>query len=204
MKEEQRQEQSQQIPQKLDQRPRMQQQQLNPPLPSAQGAFGRTEARKIDPVAVHEIYGDFNRADSIGPPSTQAEKQLARTYRLGVYATKHNTHLTLSRPNGNPMLSLSTGNIGFRKANRGTFDAAFQLACVAFRQIQERGMMNNIVQGEGCVEVVLRGFGIGREAITKAIMGVEGQPIRKLIVRVTDSTRLKFGGTRSKKPRRLG
>jgi small subunit ribosomal protein S11 len=52
--------------------------------------------------------------------------------------------------------------------------------------------------------VVYRGFGQGREAVTKAILGSEGRNIRNKIVRLTDATRLKFGGTRSPAPRRLG
>ena len=50
----------------------------------------------------------------------------------------------------------------------------------------------------------MRGFGQGREAVTKALLGVEGQGIRGKIVKVSDATRLKFGGTRSRKIRRLG
>lgn len=54
------------------------------------------------------------------------------------------------------------------------------------------------------LEVTLRGFGAGREAVTKAMLGLEGKNVRHKIVKVADATRLKFGGTRSKKPRRLG
>lgn len=54
------------------------------------------------------------------------------------------------------------------------------------------------------MEVILRGFGKGREAVVKAIMGNEGRGLRDRIIRVSDATRLKFGGTRSPKPRRLG
>lgn len=54
------------------------------------------------------------------------------------------------------------------------------------------------------MEVILRGFGKGREAVVKAIMGNEGRVLRDKIIRVSDATRLKFGGTRSPKPRRLG
>ena len=54
------------------------------------------------------------------------------------------------------------------------------------------------------LELVLRGFGPGRQAITKVILGSEGMGLRPRIVKVSDSTRLKFGGTRSPKPRRLG
>ena len=98
------------------------------------------------------------------------------------------------------LLSISTGNIGFRKAGRGSYDAAFQLAAFALRQISEKGMMRDMKK----LEVVLRGFGAGREAVTKALLGTEGRVIRKQITSVVDATRLKQGGPRSKKPRRLG
>ena len=54
------------------------------------------------------------------------------------------------------------------------------------------------------LEVILRGFGSGREAVTKALLGTEGRFLRSKVIKVADATRLKFGGTRSKKPRRLG
>lgn len=54
------------------------------------------------------------------------------------------------------------------------------------------------------LEVVLRGFGQGREAVTKALLGSEGRLLRGRVVKVSDGTRLKFGGTRSQNPRRLG
>jgi small subunit ribosomal protein S11 len=54
------------------------------------------------------------------------------------------------------------------------------------------------------LEIVMRGFGPGREAFTKAILGAEGRDIRSRISAVLDATRLKIGGTRSPKPRRLG
>lgn len=67
-------------------------------------------------------------------------------------------------------------------------------------RMQDRGINAQIKQ----LEVVLRGFGAGREAVTKALLGLEGKNVRHKIVKVADATRLKFGGTRSKKPRRLG
>lgn len=54
------------------------------------------------------------------------------------------------------------------------------------------------------LEVVLRGFGAGREAVMKALMGSEGRNLRGKIVAVADATRLKQGAPRGKKPRRLG
>ncbi|GME25502.1 putative 37s ribosomal protein s11 protein [Neofusicoccum parvum] len=121
-------------------------------------------------------------------------------HHLHIVSSKHNTHLTLSRPDKNSIISVAAGNIGFRKAGRSTYDAAYQLAAFVLSTIQERGLLMEIKR----LELVFRGFGDGREAVRKAIMGPEGMMIRNRIVRVTDTTRLKFGGTRSKKPRRLG
>ena len=121
------------------------------------------------------------------------------SHHLHVYATKHNTHLTLTKPNREPLLSLSAGNIGFRKSQRGSFDAAYQLASYSMGKMHERGMLINMDK----LEIVLRGFGAGREAFQKALLGSEGKGIKGKVTRVTDSTRLKFGGVRSKNVRRL-
>ncbi|EEH40849.2 hypothetical protein PAAG_02825 [Paracoccidioides lutzii Pb01] len=121
-------------------------------------------------------------------------------HHLHVYSHKHNTHITLTRPNREPLLSMSCGNIGFRKAQRSKFDAAHQLASFMMGKIQEEGHLLNMKR----LEVVLRGFGPGREAFTKVLLGPEGKNIRNLVCRVTDASRLKFGGCRSKNVRRLG
>ncbi len=124
---------------------------------------------------------------------------LSDSHHLHVYATKHNTHITLTKPNREPLLSVSAGNIGFRKAQRGSFDAAYQLASYSMGKMHERGMLVNMDK----LEVVLRGYGPGREAFQKALLGSEGRGIKGKVTRVTDSTRLKFGGVRSKGVRRL-
>lgn len=121
-------------------------------------------------------------------------------HKLHVYATKHNTHITLAKPNNDSLISVSCGNIGFRKAGRGSYDAAYQLAAFVMSRIQDKGLLPQITN----IELIYRGFGPGREAVTKAILGAEGKRIRPLITKLSDSTRLKFGGVRSKKPRRLG
>lgn len=66
-------------------------------------------------------------------------------------------------------------------------------------RIIQRGFLREIQ----ALELVLRDFGPGREAVTKILMGQEGAALRGRIVRVMDATRLKFGGTRSPRPRRL-
>jgi small subunit ribosomal protein S11 len=142
-------------------------------------------------------------------------------HHLHIYSTKHNTHITLTRPNREPILSFSSGNIGFRKAQRGSYDAAFQLAAYVMKMIQDRGLLRteNAFSAESSettssakgaeapiksLEVVVRGFGKGRDAVMKALLGHEGRVLRNRVMRLSDSTRLKFGGTRSPNPRRLG
>ena len=129
-------------------------------------------------------------------------------HHLHVFATKHNCHVTLSSPTylkdgkvrRDNIISLSSGNIGFRKSARGTYDAGFQLGSYMMSRIQDRGLLKDIQK----LELVLRGHGPGREAISKILLGIEGNNIRDKVIRVVDATRLKFGGTRSRKPRRLG
>ena len=74
--------------------------------------------------------------------------------------------------------------------------------------IRNQAMLDENYQGKGGqikqLEIVLRDFGPGRDAVSKILLGSEGRALRSRIVRVMDGTRLKFGGTRSQKPRRLG
>ncbi|KAL5341789.1 hypothetical protein BJX70DRAFT_26523 [Aspergillus crustosus] len=121
-------------------------------------------------------------------------------HHLHVYSHRHNTHLCLTRPNGSPMLSMSCGNLGFRKGKRGGYDAGYQLTSHVFAQIQERGLLMNMRK----LEINYRGFQQGREAFNKVLLANEGKHIRAVVSQVTDSTRIKFGGTRSPRVRRLG
>ncbi|EFY85666.1 hypothetical protein J3458_014535 [Metarhizium acridum] len=120
-------------------------------------------------------------------------------YHFHVYSHKHNTHITCTKPNREPIISMSCGNIGYRKSRRGTFDSAYSLTKYVLERLIHTGWPMKIQR----LELVLRGFGQGREAAVKVLMSPEGKVLREKIVRVADSTRIKFGGTRSEKPRRL-
>lgn len=137
--------------------------------------------------------------DSMEDAAANAERY-TEPFHFHVYSHKHNTHVTVTKPNRDAIVSLSCGNLGFRKSQRKNYDSAYQLGAYVIDKLQQQGWHNKITQ----MEVVLRGFGPGREAVTKVILGNEGRLLRDKIVKVSDSTRLKFGGTRSKKPRRLG
>ncbi|KAJ5794265.1 hypothetical protein N7457_000864 [Penicillium paradoxum] len=104
----------------------------------------------------------------------------APPHHLHVYCHKHNTIITLTRPNGNPLMSIGCGQIGFRKAGRSGFDPAYQLSAHFMTQIQEKGFLMEIER----LEVIYRGFGKGREAFTKVLLGNEGRHVRGLVARV--------------------
>lgn len=201
---------------------------------SALGRIGDMNARRRAQPANDGSDDLNNLFDSLDTPTARYLNETAgrnldgRTqrgpHRMHVLSTKHNTHITLvqaPRPatettssgvsitNSSTaeqkkmidvLLSISTGQIGFRKGGRGGYDAAYQLTAFTLKQMKEKGMMRDIHK----LEIVLRGFGAGREAFTKAILGAEGKNIRDKISAVVDATRLKIGGTRSPKPRRLG
>lgn len=97
-------------------------------------------------------------------------------------------------------MSISAGNVGFRKGRRKHYDSAYQLAAHMCKLVDHHGLLAKI----GGVEVIFRDFGPGREAFTKVLLGTEGVGLREKVVRVTDASRFKYGGTRSPKPRRLG
>ncbi|KAI0404405.1 hypothetical protein F4802DRAFT_566993 [Xylaria palmicola] len=121
-------------------------------------------------------------------------------FHFHVLSHRHNTHITVTKPNRCAIISISAGNIGFKKAKRGSYDAAYQLCAFVLDKLNQGGWHRKI----NSLEVVLRGFGNGREAVTKVLLGNEGRLLRPYITKVSDATRLKFGGTRSPNPRRLG
>jgi small subunit ribosomal protein S11 len=141
-------------------------------------------------------------------------------YHLHVYAHKHNTQITFTDPGRNPILSYSCGNLGLKKAQRSSFDAAYQLSTYMMKKMAvhtwrlggKKMTMNPLrrlldigsTPGSPGIEVIMRGFGPGREAFQKALLGSEGAMLRPKVTRVADATRLKFGGTRSPAVRRLG
>ncbi|KAF2761548.1 translational machinery component [Pseudovirgaria hyperparasitica] len=120
---------------------------------------------------------------------------------LHIYSHKHNTHITLTDPKHEAIINVSTGNLGFRKSGRKTFDAGYQLAAFVLNKIAGN---NSLRENMKQVHLSFRGFGQGREGATKAIVGTEGMVIRNKVRKVTDVTPIAHGGPRGSKPRRLG
>lgn len=150
--------------------------------------FKDVEASKLNMSALDEPQKEVvQRDDDLEP------------YHLHIHSHKHNTHVTCTKPNREPIISMSAGNIGYRKSRRGLYDSAYSLTKYVLDRLVHTGWPTKMRR----VELVLRGYGQGRDAAIKVLMSPEGKIMRDKIVRVADSTRLKFGGTRSKRPRRL-
>ncbi|KAL8829078.1 MAG: hypothetical protein Q9191_002224 [Dirinaria sp. TL-2023a] len=129
-----------------------------------------------------------------------AAYRMPKPHYMHIFSHKHNTHITLTRPDGGALIKASTGILGFRKSQRGSYDAAFQLGKYVTERIQHQGLLREIKR----LALVWRDFGKGRDAVWKVLLGSEGRGLRPRVVSVADATRVKFGGTRGRKPRRLG
>lgn len=133
------------------------------------------------------------------------------SHRFDCITSRNNTITTLSSltynpadpfkpPTSNVVAWFSGGSVGYKKAQRATFEAAHQCAIRIFKLIEEAKAAR---PDEIRVYVYFRGFGPGREAIKTALMAPDGDNIRDTIKQVIDRTPIKIGGTRAKKARRL-
>lgn len=132
------------------------------------------------------------------PPQKHREDD-EEPFHFHIYAHKHNTHITVTKPSREPIISMSCGNIGFKKSRRGLFDSGYSLTKYVLERLFHTGWPLKINR----LELVLRGFGKGRDAAVKVLMSPEGKIMRDKIIRVSDSTRVKFAGTRSRAKRRV-
>lgn len=148
-------------------------------------------------VILWKLYGSFNRHNTLltfvavveDPKFLEKNPDLSYTEQVLYY---------LQLPH-HPQIHLSAGQLGFRKSQRQEYEAAYQVSAKMFKTIEER----RLLKANDKVELILKNFGKGREAFLNALQGKEGASLKEHIVRMSDATKLKFGGTRSKKLRRL-
>ncbi|GAA5846496.1 hypothetical protein JCM3766R1_002509 [Sporobolomyces carnicolor] len=109
-----------------------------------------------------------------------------------------------------PIAWVSAGSAGYKGAARGTYDAAVEVSLRMFNKIRDlieppvlQGGQRQKAKGPKPteIEVVWKGFGQGRDAVFRTLMGAEGDQVRSMVKRVTDATPIKIGGTRAKKRR---
>ncbi|CAG8534242.1 4552_t:CDS:1 [Ambispora gerdemannii] len=111
-----------------------------------------------------------------------------------VTASYNNTIITLTDSKHNPLVRQSGGTVGFKKSHRGGYEAAHQTAVAIATKAKEKNIKITDV------EIVLKGFGPGRDAAFKALTVPEnGWTIK----RVTDATPIPFNGCRPRKTRRI-
>ncbi|KAH0840113.1 mitochondrial ribosomal protein subunit S18 [Lanmaoa asiatica] len=147
--------------------------------------------------------------DAVPNPLTRSKlsAQISKTvsplpkYHFHGLFSRNNTKVYLCGPDGK-LLSQgwwSGGSCGFKGANRKSHEAGYQCAVRAFRRLEE------VVKDKGRISLALHfaGFGKGRFAVEGVFLTSEGDRIRPLVVDVEDRTRIKIGGTRSKKKRRV-
>ncbi|KAJ7591284.1 translational machinery component [Mycena floridula] len=122
----------------------------------------------------------------------------ARPFRLHCQATENNTINTFADSEGNVLAWRSGGRCGFKKGGRNSFEAGYQCAIQIFQDIAVLTEHKTVR-----IDLFFKGFGRGREAMQKALTTAEGDQIRQLLSSITDRSRVKVGGTRATKRRKV-
>ncbi|BFZ57011.1 hypothetical protein PYCC9005_004061 [Savitreella phatthalungensis] len=146
-------------------------------------------------------------------------------YHLHCLTTHSNTRITLTNHAHEVVMWTSAGVCGFKKAQRGGFEAGFRAMCNILERMREKedsdaaraakeraepNRVNKVAANKRRppfrprnIDLILSEFGVGREAVTKALLGVEGNRYRPLIRQLIDTTPIRFGGVRPRAVRRL-
>jgi len=111
-------------------------------------------------------------------------------------ATGRNIHVTITDHKRNPLISMSAGQIGFKHSKRGTIEAGLETSIRAFKKLAD---LNRDIEK---VEVVLKGFRSGRSGFLTALMGQQGDFLRRKVVRITDATPLRIGSSKVRNMKR--
>lgn len=106
-------------------------------------------------------------------------------------------YLDQVRPREDVMINMTAGLVGFRNTKQGEYEAGFQTAKRMFELMNERKLLDLPI------EVIMSNFGKGREAFINALNGSEGNDIRPRVSRVTDGTKIRIGGVRQPRARRV-
>ncbi|QSL66239.1 hypothetical protein MERGE_000614 [Pneumocystis wakefieldiae] len=124
-------------------------------------------------------------------------KNKEKIYHLHAYCSINNTIVTLTNSDYNPVICVTSGMAGFKKCHRGGYEAGYQACMSLFKKMIQKEIRPTQL------EIILRGFGKGREAIFKCVNGIDGAPFKSSVSRIIDATRINFGGVRKRKARRL-
>jgi len=126
--------------------------------------------------------------------ATKSKKKAKRTVSTGqvhVQATFNNTIVTFTDGQGGALTASSSGACGFRGSKKGTAYAA-QVAA------EKAGQAAKQQYGFAKADVYLKGIGQGRDAVVRALAGLDIQ-----VESIKDVTGVPHGGVRPKKARRV-
>ena len=119
-------------------------------------------------------------------------------YAVSVKSSRNNTIITLARPDGRQLVTLTGGKLGFKKSNRNGYEAGYQCAVGIIAAMEEEQKRVDFDW-----HLYLNGFGQGRDAMLTALTTAVGAVVKGRLKRITDRTPLKIGGTRGMKTRRI-
>jgi small subunit ribosomal protein S11 len=124
---------------------------------------------------------------------------LKHAYHIHINNSTRNTHITITNHKHDPIVVLSAGRLGLKHSKRGTHEAG---AATAHEALKRFATKFPDVMDEAKIELVLKGFGPGRQGALSTIFGPMGEGVRGRINRVTDATTLAIGGARAPNRRR--
>ena len=124
--------------------------------------------------------------------TVKKRKEKKSVYEGNVYiqATFNNTIVTITDLNGNALLWVSSGGLGFRGAKKSTPFAA--------QTVTETAVQKAVSYGLREVHVFVKGPGMGRENAVRAL-GALGLKVKS----ISDVTPIPHNGCRPRKTRRM-
>ncbi len=131
---------------------------------------------------------------AVAPKAKTKKKKVKRSVPYGqlhVLATFNNTIVTFTDQSGGVLVSSSAGACGFRGSKKSTAYAAQVAADKAAEAVKQ-------LHGMSKVDVFVKGIGLGREAVVRAMQGNNIQ-----VETLTDVTGVPHGGCRPRKARRV-
>ena len=141
----------------------------------------------------------LNRTPRSATPPEDPFQSLKHSYHIHINNSTRNTHITITNHKHDPIVVLSAGRLGLKHSKRGTHEAG---AATAHEALKRFATKFPDVTDEGRIELVLKGFGPGRQGALSTIFGPMGEDIRGRINRVTDATTLAIGGAKAPNRRR--
>ncbi|KAK9462908.1 uncharacterized protein V1516DRAFT_671448 [Lipomyces oligophaga] len=149
----------------------------------------------------------LQRADPLPLTKKEVPRKNYMRYVWHVKFTRNNTHHTFtvayidsanpqSLPREDTLFNMSTGQVA-KGSHRSGYEAMYQITLRAIQKVQEINTTGR------SIELVLNGHNRNRRGFLQLFRTRETESIRDNIKRVTDGTRLRHGGVRPKKHRRV-